>query len=185
MRDQGARRRPTARTRAAGLTVLCAATAIGLGAVGTAAASAAPARPMLKLVKHGKLGDILVTTAGKTVYIFTGDSPNKPTCTGGCAHIWPPVTVAKRVTPKGARGVSGLGTVVVDGIRQVTWDKHPLYTYALDARAGIVHGNGVQQGSGTWWAATKKRVTSLSSSPATTKPTTSNGSTGPGYGYGY
>ncbi len=203
MRHEGSKGRGTARIRVARLVMVLAALGVGFGVLGTEAAAAAAhsrrtakhahsrhtlkaAHPKLtvKLVKHGTLGDILVTANGMTVYIFTGDTANKPTCTGGCASLWPPVTVAKGVRPRGGRGVVGLGTVLNGGKHQVTWHKHPLYTYSLDTHAGAVNGNGIAQGSSTWWAATKKRASLASSStPRKSPPTTTSGS--PGYGYGY
>ena len=38
------------------------------------------------------VGTILVTVSGgATLYRDTNDGPNDPTCTGGCASIWPPL----------------------------------------------------------------------------------------------
>jgi predicted lipoprotein with Yx(FWY)xxD motif len=166
----------TPRHRIARLALALGALGAGAGVLATATTPAgASAGTTLKLVKHGSLGKILVNGSGATVYIFTADSANKPTCTGGCASVWPPVTVAKGVKPKGGSGISGLGTVTIGGKHQVTWDKHPLYTYTLDTGPGVVNGNGVKEGSGVWYAATKSKVSLASSS-------SSSGSTG-GYGY--
>jgi predicted lipoprotein with Yx(FWY)xxD motif len=169
------------RLRLARLALAATALGAGFGALAmTATPAAAGSGPVVKLVTHGSLGKILVTASGKTVYIFTADSANKPTCTGGCAGVWPPLTVAKGVKPKGGSGVTGLGTVTIGGKHQVTWNKHPLYTYALDSHAGVVNGNGVKEGSGTWWAATTKKVALASSSSSGSSPS-SGGSSGYGY----
>jgi predicted lipoprotein with Yx(FWY)xxD motif len=168
----------SARLRIARVAMAASALSVGFGVVATTQTLAAAASgPTLKLVSHGSLGKILVTSSGMTVYIFTADSANKPTCTGGCASAWPPVTVAKGVKPKGGPGVTGLGTVTISGKHQVTWNEHPLYTYALDTGPGVVNGNGVKEGSGTWWAATKKQVDLVKSSASP-----SSGGT-PAYGY--
>jgi predicted lipoprotein with Yx(FWY)xxD motif len=132
----------------------------------------------VKLVSHGALGKILVNSAGMTVYIYTADSANKVTCTGGCAGVWPWVTVPKGTKPKGGPGVKGLGTVSTDGKLVLTWHQHPLYTYALDTGPGVVNGNAVKEGSGVWYAATAKNVSTSGTSP-TTKTTTA----GPSAGY--
>jgi len=178
---QTAQARTPTRHRWSRFVVAVSALGLGLGTLATATAvpAGASGATTLRLVSHGSLGKILVNGAGMTVYIFTADGPNKPTCTGGCASAWPPVTVAKGAKPKGGSGVSHLGTVLSAGKLQVTWNHHPLYTYALDTKAGDVNGNGVKEGSGVWWAATAKQVHLTSS---TTK--TGSGSSGSsGYGY--
>ncbi len=145
-----------------------------------------PSADTVKLVKHTGLGKILVDTSGKTLYIFTGDSADKANCTGGCASIWPPLTIAKGNKPKGGPGVRQLGTIKSGDRLQVTWDKHPLYTYSLDNGPGSVNGNGVKVGGNIWYAATSKRVTSHTKPVKHTTTTTTSGSTSlPPGGYGY
>ena len=39
---------------------------------------------------RGTFGTILVTASGATLYRYTPDKPNMPTCTGSCAMAWPP-----------------------------------------------------------------------------------------------
>jgi predicted lipoprotein with Yx(FWY)xxD motif len=178
MRPQLSTTPRSARLRMARLALAASALGAGFGVLATTGASAgAASRPTVKLVSHGSLGKILVNSSGMTVYVYTADGANKPTCTGECASAWPPVTVAKGVKPKGGPGVTGLGTVTIDGKHQLTWNKHPLYTYTLDTAAGVVNGNGVKEGTGTWWAATKKQV-AVTASP-------SAGSSGGSSGYGY
>ncbi len=138
----------------------------------------------VKLVVHQGLGRILVDAAGKTVYVFTGDSANHATCTGGCASIWPPVTLPKGAKPRGGPGVTHLGTIKSGNKLQVTWYKHPLYTYTLDSGPGMVNGNGVKQGSNTWFVATVARVTAKEQ-PVGTTTTTSGSTMLPPGGYGY
>ena len=112
------------------------------GLIGAAAPAGAAHKVTVRLVKHSGLGKILVNGAGMAVYVFTADSANKSACTGGCLAVWPPVTVAKGTKPTGGPGVKGLGTISSGGKLQVTWNKHPLYTYALDSAPGVVNGNG-------------------------------------------
>ena len=171
---QHSRRRP----RLGRLALALSASVIGAGAAAwNASPAGAATRVVLRLTAHSGIGKILVNSAGMTVYIFTADSANTPTCSGGCADIWPPVTVPKGTKPKGGPGVTGLGTVSSGGKLQVTWHKHPLYTYALDTGPGVVNGNGVKEGSGTWFAATAAKVGAKTSG--------TNGSTGGSGGYGY
>ncbi len=91
------------------------------------------------------VGTILVTPKGATLYRDTADGPNKPTCTGGCASIWPAYLLPGGDTkPVGGKGVTGtLGTVkVAHGRLQVTCNKEPLYTFTGDSGKSV-NGNGV------------------------------------------
>ncbi|VXC01794.1 Predicted lipoprotein with conserved Yx(FWY)xxD motif [Microbacterium sp. 8M] len=103
----------------------------------------------LKVAKTS-LGEVVVTSAGMTAYVFDKDTKGTQTsaCTGACLGLWPPV-LATGDTPKGD-GITGtLGTIPTpDGKKQVTLDGWPLYTYAGDTAAGDVKGQGVQ---GIWW----------------------------------
>lgn len=96
------------------------------------------------------LGEIVVDGAGLTVYVFDKDTAGSGTsaCTGGCLQAWPAVTTDS--AEPAVDGVDGeVGTITRDdGTRQVTLDGRPLYSYAVDAQAGDVTGQGVQ---GVWW----------------------------------
>lgn len=176
MNSQTAKTRGPGRHRVAKFAVATAAVATGFAASVAALPSTAGAAggTTVKLVSHGSLGKILVNSAGKTLYRFTQDKPNKATCTGGCAGLWPPLLIAKGTTPKGGPGVTGLGTIPSGKMLQVTFKKHPLYTYALDSGAGAASGQGV---GGTWFVVN----TSLKTA-STAGGSTSSGSPG-GYGY--
>jgi predicted lipoprotein with Yx(FWY)xxD motif len=137
----------------------------------------------VKLESHSGYGKILVTASGMSVYVFTADAANKSNCTGACLSLWPPVTVKKGTKPTGGSGVSHLGTIPMGNKLQVTWNKHPLYTYTLDTGAGMVNGNGVMAGSHIWYVATSARVTS--SAPSQSPTTTSGSGSGGSGGYGY
>src|SRR6059036_4008309 len=56
---------------------------------------------------------ILVNQGNRTLYHLTPEKGKKFTCTGTCATIWPPLTVAKGVKPKAGPGItkSKLGTI--------------------------------------------------------------------------
>jgi hypothetical protein len=68
--------------------------------------------------------------------------------------------------------VKDLGTVSTGGKLVVTWNKHPLYTYALDTGAGVVNGDGVKEGTGIWYAATVKNASGTSNAAAKGAPAT-------------
>ena len=80
-----------------------------------------------------------------TLYVFGNDSANTSTCDADCAAAWPPFTVAKGDTLKGADGVKGALTTFsrADGSMQVAYGGSPLYYYSGDKAAGDTKGQGV------------------------------------------
>ena len=99
------------------------------------------------------LGRLLVTSRGRTLYLFEKDRNGRTSCTGTCATYWPPLlTTAK---PHAGTGVhaSLLGTTRrPDGKLQVTYRHHPLYTFALDKRAGQTKGEALKEFGAEWYA---------------------------------
>jgi len=126
----------------------------GTAAVATATATSAPPVVVVK-VKSAKVSNkstqVLGNMKGKTLYYFTADSAKQISCTGSCAQLWPPLLVASG-TPAAQTSLSGQFSVIAgaDG-RQVTYNGHPLYTYAKDEDSEDAYGQGI---SGKWFAAT-------------------------------
>ena len=133
-----------------GLTVGLLAIGAGLGACGATAdpterstpnratpkqarAEDRPAQPPSGIrIKSGRsdYGTILVTGAGRTIYLFDKEKQPKSECYGACATAWPPLlTKARPVAASGARR-DLLGTTPRNGKKQVTYAGHPLYLYA-------------------------------------------------------
>lgn len=151
---------------------LVAAAVLPLAASAASAPKATSSR-VVEEAKRAKLGTILVTTRGMTLYHYTLDKGGKAECTGECAVAWPPLVLPAGVRiPTGGSGVTGLGTVRdPDGKLQVTWHGEPLYRFAGDKKAGSANGEGLL---GRWFVV----------KPAATKATTSKPvSTGSGRGY--
>ena len=99
----------------------------------------------------------LVGPDGKTVYLFEGDKNGKPTCTGACAGIWPPVTASGMPTAGSGLDQSLLGTVKrADGGTQVTYAGHPLYYYSGDASPGTALGQGMSAFGAEWYVLNAK-----------------------------
>ena len=126
--------------------------------------------------KKTSLGTILVTGSGKTLYLDVHDKAGHPACKGGCLTIWPPLKAGGTVTASGGAKKADLGTIkIAGGIKQVTYKKHPLYTF-VSAATGTsgegVNGFYVVSPSGT------KIAKSSTSTSTTTKTGTSTG-----YGY--
>ena len=101
-------------------------------------------------VKSSSLGRILVNPQGQTIYLFEKDKGPTSTCSAACAAAWPPVTGAG----KGGTGTTAgkLGTTRrSDGMMQVTYAGHPLYTYAGDSSPGQTNGEGLKQFGAEWY----------------------------------
>jgi len=97
-------------------------------------------------------GDILVTSAGYTLYLLSSDPPGTSTCVGSCAIVWPPLLASGE--PRAGPGVNPKLLSSFErpgGRRQVLYKDHPLYTYEEDTAPGMVTGEGVETYGGTWW----------------------------------
>ena len=116
----------------------------------------------------GPLGVYLTDSRGRAVYLWVADTAGTSTCAGACAATWPPLTTAG--APKAGSGVDAakLGTVARgDGTTQVTYDKHPLYVFALDMAAGDVKGQGSTGFGAAWWLVTPDGTAITTPLPAT------------------
>ena len=97
------------------------------------------------------LGRILVDASGRTLYLFRADSGTASHCYGTCARAWPPETTT------GHPGAQGLNAALVgttarhDHTTQVTYNGHPLYRFAKDAKPGDTTGQGLTAFGGTWY----------------------------------
>ena len=94
-------------------------------------------------------GTVLATSHGMTLYYYSRDKPGsgRSSCTGGCASVWPPLTGAAQA-PAGVTLPGPIGSITrPGGMRQVTVNGFPLYTYADDKSPGQVTGNGA---GGAW-----------------------------------
>ena len=99
------------------------------------------------------LGTVLVNSSGRTLYMLSGETTNKLLCTSSaCLKFWPPLSSATKPTVSGAAKSSLVNWFKRNGKWQVTYAGHPLYTFAGDTKAGAVSGEGVKDGSSTWWA---------------------------------
>jgi predicted lipoprotein with Yx(FWY)xxD motif len=161
-----------------GLAVPLAALAVAGCGSSNNSSSSSPSVPKLPTgrtatigVSGSSLGNILVDSQGRTVYLFKKDTTSKSTCAGACAASWPPVRATGKPTAAGGAKASMLGTTKrSDGKPQVTYHGHPLYTFSGDQNAGDVNGQGVNAFGAVWWAV------SPAGNQVTTKP--SSGTTG-------
>jgi predicted lipoprotein with Yx(FWY)xxD motif len=120
-----------------------------------AASAAATAGPATISLSSTKLGMILTTNNGHTVFAFTKDVPNQNNCvtTPFCKLFWPALTTVG--APVAAPGVdaSNLSTITLaGGVQQVTYFGHPLYGYILNIFPRATGYVGVTAFGGTWEA---------------------------------
>ena len=119
--------------------------------------------------------------SGHSLYMFKNDRNGKSTCSGNCAKFWPPLIAhGKPTAGPGAKNVLLGTTKRSDGRLQVTYRKHPLYTFAPDKQPGQVNG----QGSGGVWYVMSTGGAPIVKALATTAPATTttsgDGTTTPG-----
>src|SRR5881392_792637 len=91
---------------------------------------------------NGNRVNVLMTNKGFAVYYYRADTMFKATCTGQCAHDWPPV-----LAPQGMMTISSsmplpsqLSVHQTPNGAQVFYDGHALYTYAADMQSGTATG---------------------------------------------
>jgi predicted lipoprotein with Yx(FWY)xxD motif len=97
------------------------------------------------------LGRIVVNSSGRTLYLFGNDRNGKSACSGQCAAFWPPLITSGKPRVSGGSRASLIGTTKrADGRLQVTYNHHPLYTFAKDTKAGQTNGEGVTAFGATW-----------------------------------
>lgn len=101
------------------------------------------------------LGQILVDSAGHTLYDFHKDKGTTSSCFGACAEAWPPLlTEGEPHASNGAQeGLIGT-TTRKDGSEQVTYDGRPLYTFTGDKEPGEANGNDIEAFGAEWYALT-------------------------------
>jgi len=129
------------------------------------------------------LGSILVDARGRSLYLFEADRKGASMCNTQCASYWPPLTT--RTAAHAGKGVKAslLGlTRKRNGVRQVTYAGHPLYTFVGDKRPGQTTGEGLKNFGAEWYvvAASGRKIDNDSESKA---PAPGAGSGG-GQGYG-
>jgi predicted lipoprotein with Yx(FWY)xxD motif len=109
----------------------------------------APASLMVRMVTP--LGQILVDGSGRSLYLFEADTSNGSTCSGACAHVWPPLLTSGQ--PHLGNGVthSLVGTLRrSNGTVQVTYNGHPLYYFSGDTKSGEAKGEGLTSFGAGW-----------------------------------
>ncbi len=139
------------------LTCLPVALALTVAASAATAASAqsnhgarSSRAPTVQL-RHTRLGNILVSSSGRTLYEFTRDHAKTNSCApvSGCSAVWPSLKASGR--PTGGAGVKA-SLLSTTNANQVTYAGHPLYTYSGDSGPGQTSYVGVKTFGGSWYA---------------------------------
>src|SRR4051794_29139380 len=77
-------------------------------------------------------GPVLVDGKGMTLYVFLPDAATSSACTGSCTAIWRPLLGDTPMVGAGLAAADFASITRPDGTKQLTFDGHPLYTYAND-----------------------------------------------------
>ena len=167
-------------TRTRSITLLASATVLvlatsalaGCGSGGSnATGSSAPPKtadgqPATFGVANESLGEILVDSRGRTLYLFRRDSGTKSACAGACAIEWPPLRATGKPTVGSGAAASSVATSArSDGKPQVTYNGHPLYLFSGDQKPGDTNGEGVNAFGGLWYALSSAGNQTVGSAP--------------------
>jgi predicted lipoprotein with Yx(FWY)xxD motif len=123
------------------------------GSASTAAPAPSPSRAgtSVKLAST-QLGKVLVDAQGRTLYLFEADTGAMSNCAGACATAWPPVATTGKPTAGAGVDAAKLGTTKrTDGSTEITYNGHPLYTYAGDTAPGQTSGQAIDGFGAEWY----------------------------------
>ena len=174
------------------LGLLAGLTALGVTGGIAAAANVHAGAARGKTLKVGTrtipgLGKILVSSSGRTLYMFVPDKRRKVTCVSkACVLAWPPLFL-----PAGARPVakgSAKQTLLSSdkdpaGGRVVTYNRWPLYLFKGDTKNGQAYGQDINMTGGYWYvisytgALIKHKPTKTTTTTTTPSTTTTTGTT--------
>jgi len=140
------------RATGVGIALVAAVLLIATAQAASSSASGSGASTGVLLRKTG-IGSVLVDSRGRTLYVFEKDRNGVSMCNSACAKFWPRLT--SHGTPRAGKGVlqSLLRlTSVRNGVGQVAYAGHPLYTFVGDKRAGQTSGEGLDNFGAEWYA---------------------------------
>jgi predicted lipoprotein with Yx(FWY)xxD motif len=160
-----------------GLALTAALGVAGFLATGSNARSATRTNATVVLRKT-KLGPILANSQAHTIYLFAKDRNGKSTCSASCAKFWPPLLTRAKPTAGSGANAALLGTTKRSGGElQVTYNKHPLYTFLLDKRAGQTNGEANLAFGAKWYAVSASGRPVIKAPPTPTPTTTTTATT--------
>ena len=139
--------------------------ALALGiATSMAAAQGTPdAAARLQVAESPNFGAYLTDAKGYALYLFTADEqgrnghPAASACYEDCAGAWPPLLATDSLPTVSGEGIDSalLGvTERQDGLKQVTYNGWPLYSFVKDQEPGQTEGQDVKSFGGEWYLMT-------------------------------
>jgi len=97
----------------------------------------------VKIAEKQEVGKYLTDAAGKTLYWFKKDAPDKSACAGPCVEKWP-LYYREAVAPPAGLNTADFGAITrADGQKQSTFRGFPLYYWMGDAKPGDTAGQGL------------------------------------------
>jgi predicted lipoprotein with Yx(FWY)xxD motif len=133
----------------AGIAVVVLAT--GGGSAKTRPQQTAPAGSAVS-VRSTSLGKTLVDAQGRTLYLFEGDKTNVSTLSSAGLSVWPRFVATGAVKAVGGAQGAKIGTITSpSGVRQVTYNGHPLYYYVGDSKPGSTRGQNLNEFGALWY----------------------------------
>jgi predicted lipoprotein with Yx(FWY)xxD motif len=126
----------------------------GTSAYGSSPTSApvAPAGSATVGLRSTALGEILVDSKGRTLYLFEADRGGMSSCYGDCASVWPPLLVSDAPVAGSGLNRGLLGTTTrKDGSVEVVYNGHPLYYFVSDRVAGDTTGQAITSFGADWY----------------------------------
>ncbi len=165
--------RPSLIATAAALAVLA---ALSFLLIHPAAGHAARANGPAVSTATTSLGRILVDPRGRTLYLFAKDKNDQSACNGQCATFWPPLIASGKPLATNGVKASLLGTTKrADGRMQVTYNRHPLYTFVKDTKKGQTNGEELKAFGAEWYVVSPAGAKIAKSTAAGPAPTSGNG----------
>jgi len=101
----------------------------------------------------GVMRTVLANGAGRTLYWFTFDKPDKAACTTQCTLAWPPLLMRGTTLdlPDNDAQLESFGVLNGPNGRQIEYEGHPLYTSDQDTGPAQANGEGFED---AWYVAT-------------------------------
>ncbi len=124
----------------------------------------------LDLVTTSKYGKVLGSSTGSVYYMFSPDTKTTSACSGGCVAAWPPVAATSATGSGVQSGLLGFITRT-DGTKQLSYNGHPLYTFAGDTVSGATNGEGLKAFGGSWYLLNSAGVEVKASITGSSTPT--------------
>ena len=128
-------------------------------------------------VRSTALGKTLVDAQGRTLYLFEGDKTNISTLSSAGLAVWPRFLATGAVKAVGGAQGAKIGTITSpSGVRQVTYNGHPLYYYVGDSKPGSTRGQNLNEFGALWYVlgpagnAVTSAPTKTKAAPATSTP---------------